>query len=112
MRAFRQMDAATARDALQNALVTEADPGVRAALADTLSQITAGQPTASDISSAAAALANEADPTARAALIRLLGPAAASSPAAKQALLAEFHRETVPELQRLVGKYLSVEDMR
>lgn len=111
-RAFRQMDAATARDVLQGALATETDPAVRAALADTLAAVTSGQQSPSDVSSAATALANEPDPTARAALIRLLGPAAATSPAAKQALIDEFHREKLVDLQRLVGKYLSVEDLR
>jgi HEAT repeat protein len=113
-RAYRHMNAASARDALQSALTTETDPAVRAALADTLAHVIGGgqQAAPSDVSAAVAALAEEADPNARASLIRLLGPAAATSPLAKQALIAAFHRETVPELQRLIGKYLTVADLQ
>ena len=55
--------------------------------------------------------ARGADPRARGALIELLGTAAASDAKAKQALVAQFPRETVVELKVLIGRFVSGEDL-
>jgi len=56
-------------------------------------------------------LTSEPDPQVRGLLISLLGQVAASVPAAKQALIAQFHRESRPELLALIGRYCSVDEL-
>jgi hypothetical protein len=48
----------------------------------------------------------------RSALISLLGSAARTDASARLALVQQFHRETVPDLQVLIGRYVSAEELR
>jgi hypothetical protein len=62
------------------------------------------------IAVANAQLAGQPAPEVRAALIRWLGTAA-DQPAARQALVAQFHREQVPQLQQLIGRFVSADEL-
>jgi hypothetical protein len=53
----------------------------------------------------------EADAQARSGLIALLGGVANQIPAAKQALVAQFHRETEVRLQQQIGQFCSADDL-
>jgi hypothetical protein len=56
-------------------------------------------------------LPREADAQARSGLIALLGGVANQIPAAKQALVAQFHRETEVRLQQQIGQFCSADDL-
>lgn len=113
-RALRRMDPSEARPLLVSWLQAEKDPGVRSAISDTLGSLAGGGRDAapSEIAVSAAQLAAGGTPVERESLIKLLGPSVATSQIARQALIDQFHRESVPALQRLLGRYLSVDDMR
>jgi hypothetical protein len=53
----------------------------------------------------------EADAQARSGLVVLLGGVANQIPAAKQALVAQFHRETEVRLQQQIGQFCSADDL-
>ena len=99
------------QDVLVQTLGTETDPDVRTALVQSLSQ--GGQdcdPRA--LTSGAQRLAAEPAPAVRAALIRWLGPCGKDQPGAKAALVAQFHRETVPALMQLIGQFVTAQDLQ
>jgi HEAT repeat protein len=106
--ALRRMAAADATEPLMNRLEVETDPSVQTALVDTLTTLGVRDPNA--VAVANAQLAGQPPPEVRAALIRWLG-AAADQPAARAALVAQFHREQVPQLQQLIGRYVSADEL-
>ena len=94
--------------AARRRLEVETDPGVQTALVDSLTTLEVQEPGA--IALANEQLAVQPAPEVRAALIRWLG-AAADQPAARQALVAQFHREQVPQLQQLIGRFVSADEL-
>lgn len=113
--ALRRMDLETSEPILSDWLGREEDPTVRRSIASALNEkLHEDQRAASEgtVTSAAARLAKEADAHARGELISLIGSAAASSAAAKEALVAQFHREKVTDLQVLIGRYVDAKDLR
>ncbi|HEX7670079.1 MAG TPA: HEAT repeat domain-containing protein, partial [Polyangiaceae bacterium] len=108
-RALRNMPVADATALIVPRLQTETDPGVRTALVDTGAALGIRDPNA--LALAASELATEPSPTVRASLIRWLG-AEVDVPTAKAALIAQFHREQVPQLLQLIGHYVSADDLR
>jgi hypothetical protein len=112
-RAYRRMDPAVRDPALAGWLPREEDPAVRQAIAETLLDAAreAGRAPDPAIPMAIARLPQEPSPQVRALLIQILG-AAKDVPAAKAALIAHFHREQVPELLALIGRYCTVEELR
>ena len=56
-------------------------------------------------------LAQEADPKVRGEFIRILGLAASEHEAAKQALIAQFSKETRPGLLKMIGQFVSAGDL-
>ncbi len=107
-RALRRMEPSEAMAPLLARLEVETDPGVQTALVDTLATLGVREPGA--IALANAQLAGQPAPEVRAALIRWLG-AAADQPAARAALVAQFHREQVPQLQQLIGRFVSADEL-
>ena len=107
-RALRRMAPSDAAAPLLTRLEVEPDPGVQIALVDTLTGLGVQEPGA--IALANEQLAGQPAPEVRAALIRWLG-ASADQPAARQALVAQFHREQVPQLQQLIGRFVSADDL-
>ncbi len=92
----------------------ESEPGVRRAIVGSLSERVnrgPGELSSELLSTAISALAQEPDAQVRGQLIRLLGAVASSEKTAKQALIAQFHRERRPELLGLIGHYCSVKDL-
>jgi hypothetical protein len=104
-RALRRMEAPVAGPLLLERLKVEGDSDVRTALVDTLAALGVRDP--SSLAVGAQLLPVEGSPNTRAALIRWLG-AAADVPVARQGLIAWFHREQVPQLLQLIGRYLPV----
>jgi HEAT repeat protein len=114
-RAWRRMEPTTVEPVLVEWLGQEKDAQVRRSIADTLAEQVreADRPASPAVLTAAAArLASEPDARTRSALISLLGSAARTDATAKLALVQQFHRETVPELQVLIGRYVSAEELR
>lgn len=107
-RALRRMPPSEATAPLLTRLDVETDPGVQIALVDTLTELEVREPSA--IALANQQLAAQPTPEVRAALIRWLG-ASADQPSARQALVAQFHREQVPQLQQLIGRFVSADDL-
>ena len=107
-RALRRMAPTEAAAPLLTRLEAETDPGVQVALVDTLTGLGGHEPDA--IALADKQLAGQPTPEVRAALIRWLG-AAADQPAARAALVTQFHREQVPQLQQLIGRFVSADDL-
>ncbi|QRN99372.1 HEAT repeat domain-containing protein [Archangium violaceum] len=114
-RAWRRMESATLEPVLIDWLGQEQDARVRRSIADTLEeQVREGERPASPavLAAAAARLASESDVRTRAALISLLGSAAGTDASARLALVQQFHRETVPDLQVLIGRFVRAEELR
>lgn len=114
-RAWRRMEPDTLEPVLTDWLAQESDPRVRRAIADALAENVreAGRPASPAVLAAAAArLASEPDVQTRAALIALLGSSAATDASARLALVQHFHRETVPDLQVLIGRFVRAEELR
>ena len=114
-RAWRRMEPATLEPVLVEWLGQEQDARVRRSIADTLAEQVREQDRAASpavLAAAAAQLASESDARTRAALISLLGSAANSDASARLALVQQFHRETVPELQVLIGRFVRAEELR
>jgi hypothetical protein len=112
--AYRRAEGAADEARLIAWLRAEPDAGVRRAILASLTERVegaGGEESDALVAAAGQALATEPDPQARGLLIRLLGEAAASVPEAKQALIAQFHRESQPELLELIGRYCSVSDL-
>lgn len=112
--AFRRMDLSTSEPVLAEWLGSEKEPAVRRSIASALNEKLHEEqrpPSLAVVQSAALQLGSETDPQARAALIELLGRAAASEATAKQALVAQFHRESVSDLQVLIGRYVTAADL-
>ena len=107
-RALRRMAPPQAMAPLLTRLEVETDPGVQIALVDTLAELRIREPEA--IALANQQLATQPAPAVRAALIRWLG-AAADQPSARAALIAQFRRERVPQLQQLIGRYVSADEL-
>jgi HEAT repeat protein len=107
-RALRRMAPSEAMAPLLARFEVETDPGVQTALADSLAELKVQEPGA--IALANERLAVQPPPEVRAALIRWLG-AATQQPAARQALIAQFHREQVPQLQQLIGRFVSADEL-
>jgi hypothetical protein len=108
-RAFRGMAQADAAPALLARWRDESDPAVKVAIIETL--LALGVRTADALALAQVQLATEPVPIVRGALIRFLG-AAVDIPLAHTALTQQFHREKVPQLLQLIGRYLSAEELR
>ena len=108
-RAFRKMAPAAATPALLERLRVEGDPGVRVAIVETLLALGVRDPDAMAL--AATLVGTEGSPAVRAALIRWLG-AAAELPVARAGLVAQFHREQVPQLLQLIGRYVSADELK
>jgi HEAT repeat protein len=114
-RAWRRMESVTLEPVLVDWLGQEQDARVRRSIADTLAEQVREQDRAASpavLAAAAAQLASESDARTRAALISLLGSAANSDASARLALVQQFHRETVPDLQVLIGRFVRAEDLR
>jgi hypothetical protein len=114
-RAYRRMEATTLEPVLVDWLAQEQDARVRRSIADTLAeQVREEDRPASPavLAAAAARLASEPDARTRSALISLLGSAAGTDASARLALVRQFHRETVPDLQVLIGRYVRAEELR
>lgn len=111
--AYRRMDPAVRDPALAGWLPKEGDPAVRQAIAETLLTAAreAGRAPDPAVAMAIDRLPQEPSPQVRGLLIQILG-AAKDVPAARAALIAHFHREKVPELLALIGRYCSVEELR
>ncbi|HEX4509370.1 MAG TPA: hypothetical protein VH328_04800, partial [Burkholderiaceae bacterium] len=112
--AYRRGESSVEEARLIAWLRIEPDAGVRRAIVASLIERVEGA--GGDVSDALLATANqvlgvEPDAQVRGLLIRLLGPVAATVPAAKQALIAQFHRESQPELLELIGRYCSVNEL-
>lgn len=107
-RALRRMEPPEAMAPLLTRLEVETDPAVQIAIVDTLAELRVREPDA--IALANQQLAGQPAPAMRAALIRWLG-AAADQPSARAALIAQFRRERVPQLQQLIGKYVSADEL-
>lgn len=117
-RAWRRMDAATMEPVLLEWLGQEQDAQVRRAIADTLAEQVREQDRAASpgvLAAAATRLSTEPDARTRSALIWLLGSAANTDASARLALVQQFHRETVPDLQVLIqvliGRYVRAEEL-
>lgn len=114
-RAWRRMESATVEPVLVEWLGQEQDAQVRRSIADTLAEQVREEErpaSAAVLSAAAVRLAAEPDARTRSALISLLGSAARTDTSARFALVQQFHRETVPELQVLIGRFVSAEELR
>jgi hypothetical protein len=114
-RAWRRMEPETMEPVLVDWLGQEQDAQVRRAIADTLAEQVREQDRAASpavLAAAAARLATEPDARTRSALISLLGSAANTDASARLALVQQFHRETVPDLQVLIGRYVRAEELR
>ncbi len=114
-RAWRRMESDTLEPVLAGWLGQEPDARVRRAIADSLAENVheAGRPASSVVLTAAAArLATETDVQTRAALIALLGSSAETDASARLALVQQFHREQVPDLQVLIGRFVRAEELR
>lgn len=114
-RAWRRMDAATLEPVLVEWLAQEQDARVRRSIADTLAEQVREQDRMASpavLTTAAARLASEPDARTRSALISLLGSAAQTDASARLALVQQFHRETVPDLQVQIGRFVRAEDLR
>ncbi|MFY0570949.1 HEAT repeat domain-containing protein [Archangium lansingense] len=114
-RAWRRMESGTLEPVLVEWLGQEQDARVRRSIADTLAEQVREEDRAASpavLAAAAAQLASESDARTRAALISLLGSAANSDASARLALVRQFHRETVPDLQVLIGRYVRAEELR
>jgi hypothetical protein len=88
---------------------------VRRSIAETLAEQVREQDRPASpavLAAAAAQLASESDARTRSSLISLLGSAASTDATARQALVQQFHRETVPDLQVLIGRYVRAEELR
>jgi hypothetical protein len=122
--AFARADGAADEARLIAWLRQESDPGVRRTIVASLAErcqarrelgavAGGGAGLSNDLqASAIALLPNEPDAQVRGLLIRLLGGVAPSVGVAKQALIAQFHRERQPELLALIGHYCSVDDLK
>jgi HEAT repeat protein len=108
-RALRRMEVPVAAPLLLQRLPVEPEAQVRATLADTLAAL--GVQDEASLRVATQVLASEPSADVRAALIRWLG-AAVAVPVARQALIAQFHREQVPGLLQLIGRFLPAEALR
>jgi len=112
--AFRR-GAGTAEEARLIAwLRAEPDARVRRAIVGSLSERVAGA--GGEVSDALLAAANDGlavdpDVQVRGLLIQLLGEVASRVPEVKQALIAQYHRESQPELLALIGRYCSVDEL-
>lgn len=114
-RAYRRMESTTLEPVLVDWLGQEQDARVRRAIADTLAEQVSEQDRPASpavLAAAAARLASESDARTRSALISLLGSAANTDASARLALVQQFHRETVPDLQVLIGRYVRAEELR
>ncbi|MFL5355054.1 HEAT repeat domain-containing protein [Archangium sp.] len=114
-RAWRRMEPSTVEPVLVEWLGQEKDAQVRRSIADTLAeQVREEERPASPavLTAAAARLVSEPDARTRSALISLLGSAARTDASARLALVQQFHRETVPELQVLIGRFVTAEELR
>lgn len=114
-RAWRRMEPATLEPVLVGWLGQEQDARVRRSIADTLAeQVREGDRAASPavLAAATARLASESDARTRSALISLLGSAANTDASARLALVQQFRRETVPDLQVLIGRFVRAEELR
>ncbi len=108
IRAMRQMPAADVAPLLFARLGQESDPSLRAVIAETLLGL--GIRDVETMTRVGQLLTSESVPAVRAAFIRWLG-AAAHLPVAKAALVAQFRRETVPQLMQLIGRYVSADEL-
>lgn len=113
--AFRRMELDTSEPVLADWLSREEEPQVRRSIASALNEkLHEDQraPSAATVQAAVARLAQEGDAPSRAGLIELLGRAAATESAAKQALIEQFRREKIVELQVLIGRYVGAADLQ
>lgn len=113
--ALRRMPLDLSEPLLRQRLGVDHSPQVRQAAATALLSATgeAGKPPDADsLSVAANRLGQESEKELRAVLIQLLGRAAATTPMAKQALIAQFHREQEPELLALIGRFCSAAELK
>ncbi len=108
-RAFRKMESTAAAPSLLERLRVESDPAVRVAIVETLLALGVRDPDAMAL--ATTLVATEGTPAVRAVLIRWLG-AAADLPVARAGLVAQFHREQVPQLLQLIGRYVSADELK
>ena len=100
--------------ALLTWLQRELEPSVRRAIVATLAErvhTDGGKLSPALLAAVMERLPIEADAQARSGLIGLLGGVANEIPAAKQALVAQFHRETEVRLQQQIGQFCSAEDL-
>ncbi len=114
-RAYRRMESETQAQGLAEWLAREEEARVRRAIADSLAEQVRGERGAAVpavLTAAAARLAVEPDVRTRAALIALLGSAADQDASARLALVQQFQRETVADLQVLIGRYVRAEELR
>jgi HEAT repeat protein len=109
-RAMGSMPLDNTQDVLLQTLGTETDPDVRTALVQSLSE--GHDCDAQALATGAQRLAAEPAPAVRAALIRWLGPCDKDQQVAKDALVAQFHRETVPALMQLIGQFVTAQDLQ
>ena len=109
VRALRRMPGVEVAPVLLDRLGREPDPSVRAAIAETL--LALGVRDVEAMTRAGQLLVTEPVPLVRAALIRWLGASAADLPVAKAALIAQFRRETVPQLMQLIGQYVTADEL-
>jgi HEAT repeat protein len=109
--ALRQMDDARAAALLARRFAVEPDAPVRTSIVQALAGDVTRPPPPHAVDLAIRALPQEADRAVRAALIVLLGEAAATHPGARAALAAQYPREREATMLRLLGRYLSVEEM-
>ncbi|PTL83872.1 HEAT repeat domain-containing protein [Vitiosangium sp. GDMCC 1.1324] len=113
--ALRRMESGTSEPLLVDWLGQEQDARVRRSIADTLAEQVreeARPASPAVLTAATARLSSETDVRTRAALISLLGSAANTDASARLALVQQFHRETVPDLQVLIGRYVRAEELR
>lgn len=111
---FRRFKDTTGEASLLARLERDTAAPVRLAIAEALAERAragGGYLSPALLAAAIRRLSEEPDARVRAVLIGLLGGATASAPEAKQALIRQFHRETQPELQQLIGRFCSADEL-
>lgn len=112
--ALRRMPLSTMEPLLRDRIGQESDPVVRRAMGGAIAEGVFQEQHGVDAettSALAKQLAVESDPKVRAALISVLGAGAKTDDNARQALIAQFAKETVADLKVLIGRYVSADQL-
>ena len=112
--AMGHMDPQANKGVFRDLIEGEQDPQIRSSIARTYADQARradSLPPPEVVHGALDVLVLEPDPQVRGLLIDLIGPACASDPQAMQALAAQFKRESVPMLLRLIGRYVPADKL-